>query len=162
MHIRISKPEDLEEILLIYERARVFMAQHGNAEQWGNGYPPRKLVEQDMEQGNSYVCEEEARIVGTFFYRYGADPDYRRIEGGKWINSRPYGVVHRIASALGGRGVASFCLDWALNQCGNLRIDTHRDNIPMQNLLRRNGFTLCGTVRLAGGEERLAFQKEKK
>ena len=85
-----------------------------------------------------------------------------RIEGGKWINSRPYGVVHRIVSALGGRGVASFCLDWALNQCGNLRIDTHRDNIPMQNLLHRNGFTLCGTVRLAGGEERLAFQKEKK
>lgn len=159
MNIRQSKPEDFCEILRIYEQARAFMAAHGNPSQWGNGYPPETLVRQDIAQGNSYVCEEGGHIIGTFFYRQGEDPDYGG-GGGCWKNNRPYGVVHRIASVSGHRGVASFCLAWSLKQCGNLRIDTHRDNIPMQNMLRKNGFEPCGVIRLQNGEERIAFQKE--
>ena len=68
--------------------------------------------------------------------------------------------MHRIASGGTRRGCASFCLDWALNQCGNLKIDTHRDNRIMQHLLDKNGFTYCGIIYLDDGTERLAYQKQ--
>ncbi len=29
-------------------------------------------------------------------------------------------------------GIGAFCIDWAFSKCGNLRIDTHGDNIVMQ------------------------------
>jgi RimJ/RimL family protein N-acetyltransferase len=41
----------------------------------------------------------------------------------------------------------------------NLKIDTHRDNIPMQKVLKRNGFSECGIIYIENGDERIAFQK---
>lgn len=142
-----------------YRDARRFMREHGNPDQWGNNYPPRKIVEKDVQEGNCYVCEEEGRIVGVFYYRKGRDADYAVIEEGQWLSDAPYGVVHRIVSDGTVKGTASFCLSWAFGQCGNLRIDTHRDNKVMQKLLRKNGFSYCGLIHIGDGSERLAYQK---
>ena len=90
----------------------------------------------------------------------GADQLSLDMASGSWLNDRPYGVVHRITSAPGTRGVASFCLAWCFAQCGNIRIDTHRNNIPMQKTLIKNGYRVCGTIYLENGDERIAFQKE--
>lgn len=53
-----------------------------------------------------------------------------------------------------------FAWHGALAQCGNIRIDTHRNNIPMQKTLIKNGYRVCGTIYLENGDERIAFQKE--
>ena len=50
-------------------------------------------------------------------------------------------------------------MDWAWEQCRNLRIDTHRDNYVMQRLLEKNGFVRCGLIDLREGGERIAYQK---
>ena len=81
------------------------------------------------------------------------------IRDGQWINEEPYGVVHRITSDGSVKGAGSFCLQWAFLQCKNLKIDTHRDNVVMQNLLKKNGFQYCGIIHIRNGEERLAYQK---
>lgn len=159
MNIRKTKPEELKLLLALYARARVFMAEHGNAGQWGNSYPEKALVEADIESGSSYVCEEEGRIAAAFFFSLEPDPCYERIEGGRWLNEKPYGVVHRITSDGKTKGAASFCLSWAFEQCGNLKIDTHRDNYVMKNLLEKNGFTYCGIVYMEDQTERMAYQK---
>ena len=39
----------------------------------------------------------------------------------------------------------------------SIRIDTHPDNIPMQGLIRKMGFTYCGDVTIES--RRLAFEK---
>ncbi len=136
-----------------------FMATHGNASQWGNTYPSPQLILDDITEGNSYVCTEQDQIIATFYYKEGADPTYMRIYDGDWINDSRYGVVHRITSTGNVKGAASFCLNWALEQCGNIRIDTHRDNIVMQHLLDKNGFKYCGIVYVEDGTERIAYQK---
>ena len=110
------------------------------------------------------MCEDDqGRVVGTFVFFVGEDESYKVIEQGDWKDHRvPYGVVHRITSQRGEgapRGVGSFCLQWCFEQCGNVRIDTHRDNLPMQGALAKNGFERCGIVYVRGGEERIAFQK---
>lgn len=159
MEIRTAAEADLDEVLAIYAHARRFMAENGNAAQWGNTYPPMERVRQDIAEGKCHVCVEGGRILGVFYYAREEDPTYRDIREGKWLNDEPYAVVHRIASAEGNRGVAAFCLGWACEQAGNIRIDTHDDNKPMQGLLKKSGFQYCGRITLADGSPRIAFQK---
>ena len=45
------------------------------------------------------------------------------------------------------------------NNIKSIRIDTHKDNIPMQRALAKHGFIKCGIIHLANGDERIAFQK---
>ncbi len=159
MKIRVATENDLTTILQIYDGARAYMRENGNAEQWGGGYPGEALVRADIASGICRVCEDEGEIVGVFVCFAGEDPTYRVIYDGAWLNDRPYAVIHRIAVASHRRGVASFCFDYGFSLCRNLKIDTHRDNIPMQRSLSKNGFSYCGVILLENGEERLAYQK---
>ncbi|MCM1189294.1 MAG: GNAT family N-acetyltransferase [bacterium] len=156
--IRKAGRQDWEEILRIYAGARRFMAEHGNAGQWGENYPPKELLERDMAEGKLYVCTAGKQIEAVFYFAVEEEPSYRVIEDGAWLDEAPYGVVHRIASAGTSKGAASFCLGWAYGQAGNIRIDTHENNLPMQNVLKKNGFRYCGRIYLENGEPRLAFQ----
>ena len=163
MRIRSATELDLPRIMEIYARARTFMAEHGNPNQWGpTNWPPEPLVRNDIAQGKSFVCELDGNVVGVFFYDFGKDiePTYTHIEDGTWLDESPYGVVHRIASDNSAKGIGSACLDWAFRQCGHLRIDTHGDNIVMQHLLEKLGFEHRGTIFVEEDDHpRLAFEK---
>lgn len=159
MHIRKAQMEDLVPITRIYEQAREYMCQQGNPNQWTAGHPNRQTVEQDILRGESYLCVEDGEILGVFVFFMHPDPTYAKIYNGQWLNDAPYGVIHRIAVHVHRRGVASFCFDYALSQCGNLRIDTHHDNTPMRRSLEKNGFTPCGIIYTQSGGERIAYQK---
>lgn len=155
MKIQKATLYDLDAIMDVFAQARTFMREHGNAEQWGNNYPPRELIEQDIDK--MYLCMEDDNIASVFYYAVEEDADYQKIDGA-WLNEEPYGVVHRVASAGITKGAAKFCLDWAFAQAGNIRMDTHKDNIPMQRLLEKCGFTCCGTFERLDMEW-LAYQK---
>ncbi len=161
MEIRKTRSEELDIVMDIYAGARRFMAEHNNPNQWGNVKPYREDVLRDIKNGHSYVCVEKDEIIAVFFYQQGVDPTYINIYEGEWLNDQVYGVVHRIASTGKVKGAGSFCLNWAFEQCGNLKIDTHRDNYVMQNALKKNGFQYCGIIYLADGNPRMAYQKSK-
>ena len=149
MEIRKTTPEQLPQLLSIYERARQFMASTGNPRQWGpRQWPPQELLRKDIARGKSYVCMDRDTILGTFYYDFGPDiePTYAHIDDGQWLYDTPYGVVHRIAASGAVKGTGRFCLEWAKEQSGHLRIDTHGDNRVMQNLLRSLGFVRTGTI----------------
>ena len=167
MKIRKSTEQDLGRITEIYAFARQFMALHGNPNQWGpTNWPPEALIRKDIADGSSYVCENDAgNVIGTFFFVHGKDiePTYRIITDGAWLDDTPYGVVHRIASDGSEKGIGVFCLNWAYGRCGHLRIDTHGDNIVMQNLLKKAGFVHCGTIYVEeDNDPRLAYEKSDK
>jgi L-amino acid N-acyltransferase YncA len=85
MDIRKSTQNDLPRIMEIYAYAREYMASHGNPNQWGpTNWPPEELICEDIRLGQSYVCEDDGEIVGTFYYTQGGDiePTYRVITGG--------------------------------------------------------------------------------
>ncbi|MGM9551179.1 MAG: GNAT family N-acetyltransferase [Clostridia bacterium] len=158
MFIRHATLSDIDEIMEIYSHAQKFMADNNNPNQWGSVYPPRQLIENDID--SMYVCMENDFIACVFYYAQENDPTYDVIYEGSWQNDLPYGVVHRIASSHITKGAARFCLNWAYEKCKNLRIDTHKDNIPMQNLLNSLGFKYCGIIHCDHtGDERMAFQK---
>lgn len=159
MKIRHATSADLPTIISIYDRARAYMREQGNATQWNGGYPQESILREDIAQEKLYACVEADEILAVFYYAYEDDPTYLKIYEGNWLNSHPYGVLHRIAVNSKGRGVADFCYDYCLSQCKNLKIDTHRDNLPMQKSLAKNGFSYCGIIYLASGDERWAYQK---
>ena len=159
LSIRPATDADLEAIESIYDSARRFMRQTGNLHQWVNGYPSRAVITADLEAGHLFVCEENAGILGVFCFFIGNGPTYEKIYDGTWLKKGESGVIHRIAVAAPGKGVSQFCFDYAFSQCGNIRIDTHRDNTPMQKALLKNGFTRCGVIYLLNGDERIAYQK---
>ena len=159
MEIRKAALADFDTVTQLYADARRFMSAQGNPDQWGDHYPPVELLREDIAKGNLYLCVEGEEILGVFFFAQGEDPTYRVIYDGKWLNDASYGVIHRIAVARQGRGVAAFCFDYAISQCKNLKIDTHRDNFPMQRALEKRGFVRCGVICLENGDERIAYQK---
>lgn len=156
--IRKAQPSDWDDIMEIYAAARRFMKETGNPNQWGETFPPAELIREDIQLGQSYVLVPDGRIQAVFAMIPGEDPTCR-VSQGAWLNDQPYCAVHRVASRGEIRGAASQCLAWCLEQCGNIRIDTHDDNRPMQRVLEKNGFSKCGRIRIMDGSPRVAYQK---
>lgn len=166
MRIRKTTENDFERVMEIYAYARDFMAKAGNPNQWGpTNWPPEDLIHSDIKEGNSYVCENDnGAVAGVFYFTSGKDiePTYREITDGSWLDDSIYGVVHRIASDGSEKGIGRFCINWAFEQCGHLRIDTHTDNVIMQNLLTKLGFKKCGIIYVVEDDyPRFAFEKVK-
>lgn len=157
MKIRKAEKKDLADILRIYDHARKFMAQNGNPDQWADKYPSGERIVRDIEEQISYVCTEDRQIRGVFVFFEGEDPTYQVIENGSWRREQSYGVIHRVASDGTVRGVAEACFTYCKNQTGYLRIDTHKDNIPMQKVLEKNGFCQCGIIHTEDGSKRIAY-----
>lgn len=155
--IRLAVKEDLPRILEIYASARRFMREQGNPNQWKEGYPAPSVLEEDMERGFLYVDEWEGTPYGVFFLKEGPDPTYSRIDGEGWRQDTPYGVIHKVASDGTRKGFLHTLMTFARERFSQLRIDTHADNIPMQNALAKEGFSHRGTIYLANGDPRLAY-----
>lgn len=160
LSIKRASINDLDSIMNIYESARKFMSENGNPTQWKNNHPPKELIIDYIDMKQQYIClDQDQNIVGTFAFIIGEDPTYKNIYNGSWLNNDPYSVIHAIATSVNTTGVGTYCLEWCFNQINNVRIDTHENNIPMQNLLAKLGYIECGIIYLENKEERIAFHK---
>jgi hypothetical protein len=157
MHIRTATHADLDGVYSIYARARRFMRENGNPDQWGDVYPPKELIISDLEEGRLHVLvDENGALAAVFSLFLDGDPDYDEINGA-WLNELSYIAVHRVASAGTHKGVFAQILDFCLGFSSNIKIDTHFDNHIMQSILKKHGFIPCGTIRVEGMDF-LAFQ----
>lgn len=159
MNIRKTNISDLNAVSEIYAFACDFMRKNGNPNQWNNSYPEKEKMILDIENGVSYVIENNDEIFGVFTFIVGNDPTYNIIDG-KWLNDKPYGTIHRIASNHKMQGILNYCLEFCKSIIMNIRVDTHDDNLIMQHLLEKNGFTKCGIIYLQNGSPRIAYQKD--
>lgn len=162
MEIRTATYQDLDSITAVIEAARTIMRESGNHTQW-IGYPSRAVIYEDIQLKQAFVCDINGEVVGYFCLIVGQDPDpnYRVIHDGNWLDDAPYGVIHRLASARQVKGIAQKAFEYAFSVTHNVRVDTHHDNIPMQNYLKKTGFSYCGIIYVNDGSPRDAFQKRK-
>lgn len=154
--IRKAQEADLPAVTALYTRARNFMAQHGNPNQWGTVYPPEEILRQDIARESLYVIQDEKGVHGVFYFNIEEDPTYGVISEGEWHWVSPYGVIHRIAGD-GSGGILKTAVGYARKQIGHLRIDTHRDNYVMQRALEKQGFRRCGIIHIEDGSPRIAY-----
>ena len=165
--LRPTQECDLPDVMRIIADAQTDFRVRG-IDQWQNGYPNEQSIRNDIARGESYVVTRGEQVVATAMITFAPDPNYAAIYDGEWLLATPksYATIHRIAVDLSerGRGIAEWIVRQTERMCrkrgaDSLRIDTHRDNRSMQRVAEKNGMTLCGTIYLADGAERLAYEK---
>ncbi len=159
MIVRPSILRDIEAIMAIYAYAREQMRLNGNPTQWGDCWPEEWAIRRDIErQVHFTVVDESGVLVAVFAFIIGEEPTYRQIEGA-WLNDASYGTLHRVASSGKAPGILRFCLDFCESKIGNIRVDTHQDNVIMRHLLGKYGYQECGIIIVEDGTPRIAYQK---
>lgn len=157
--IRTAEATDLPVIMQLVASAKAIMRKSGNMNQWNDGYPSEEIILEDINDGCCRIIMHGDTAVGSFVLKAGPDPTYSNIYDGQWLNDEPYHVIHRITSSEDAHGIFEEMLDYCFNISHNIRIDTHRDNTIMRHLLEKYGFTCCGIIHIANGDERMAYQK---
>lgn len=157
--IRQALFSDLPQILSIYAHARRFMAEHGNPTQWGNTRPTETDISARIARNELFVLENSDGIHGVFAFILGEDPTYHVIENGQWLSNAPYGTIHAVASDGSIHGFLTQVVAYCLQIIRHLRIDTHPDNLIMQHVITKNGFTKCGIIHVADGSPRFAYER---
>lgn len=167
MRIRKTKKEDIACLMPIFDEARHTIATLG-IDQWQNGYPSESVILDDIEKKQSYLCEIDDKICGTFAMLENGEPTYDKIYDGEWLTGdrAAYIAIHRVAISVSNRGsglsgkIIGYATDFAREKGRkSLRIDTHRGNAVMRRMLEKNGFIYCGIIYLENGDERVAYEK---
>lgn len=161
LNIRTADRQDLMQIMSIYRYAQDYMINHGNPNQWGHFYPDEIQIGSDIAAGACKVLYDESGIHGVCALFTAKDPTYEHIEKGQWLNEEPYMTIHRLAGDGSVHGLFKLVVDYCKDQTSNIRVDTHADNITMQRLIEKNGFTRCGIIHVRNGSERIAYQWER-
>lgn len=164
MELRPAVRADVPRIAELYDLARDALKAAG-VDQWQDGYPNGDDAMEDIEAGHGYVLAEGGRVVGFACLAFGVEPTYGVIEQGRWQGQGEYGFLHRVAvdPAAKGRGAAGLFFDELKRQARErgvkiIRGDTHRDNLPMQRVMAKNGLALRGVIHVEDGTERLAYE----
>ena len=165
MKFRKAVKNDVDRIMEIIEQAQNYFKDHG-IDQWQNGYPNPEAILNDIANEHSYVLVRDNRIIATAAASFDGEATYNTIYNGKWLSNNEFAVVHRIAvdNANKGQGLSSVILDNVKKIClekdvYSIKIDTHKENRSMQNLLKKNSFEYCGVILLEDKSERVAFEK---
>ena len=117
--------------------------------------PCRIDAEEDIARGHCFLVTDEAGPLAVFSFTPGPDDTYAKIVGA-WHSADDYHVIHRVAAARG-HGVARAIFKFAAERADYLRCDTHEDNAPMRHTLESFGFHECGTITVANGTQRIAY-----
>lgn len=164
MKLRKTKNEDIPKVLKIYNEGREALRKDG-VDQWQTEGPSEESLRKDMAKDQSYVLEDNGEIVGTTANIIGVDPTYLEIDG-RWLNEEDYLTIHRFAVTdkykNKGYGQKMFYETEELAKLlgiKNIRVDTHKDNFKMNNLLLKLDYEYCGIIKLANGDLRNAYQK---
>lgn len=165
MEFRKSVKSDINKIMEIIRQAQEYFKSQG-INQWQNNYPNTEVINNDIDKGESYVLLKDDNIVATTVVSFNKEKTYEVITEGQWLTNGKYGVIHRIAVEKNykGLGISHEIIKYAEKLCVNngvhsLKVDTHEENIPMQNLLKKNNFKYCGIIYLEDGAKRVAFEK---
>lgn len=161
MSIRLATYNDLDAIHEIFNIAKTKMINDGNLSQWQDIDYPFCYTKEDIKKNQCYVVIEDNEIVATFVFIIGEDPTYSYIEDGQWLNNKPYGTIHRIASNNKVKHIFKEVMDYVLTYNVDIRIDTHKDNKRMIHLIESNLFKYCGIIYVRDGTPRLVYQRER-
>lgn len=165
MEFRKSTEPDIKDIMNIVRQGQAYFRKN-QIPQWLNGYPGYETIMNDIKKGYGYVLLRDKIITGTVAVSFDGEKTYENIYDGKWLSDGKYAVIHRIAVASDYKGlgfasviiknIEGICL---LRDVHSIRADTHRANLSMQRLLKKNSFQYCGIIYLEDGSERIAFEK---
>lgn len=167
MYIRLIEKNDIERLLEIKEQAVLFMKKSNQYVQWNDSYPCRDTYISDLEKKIGYVLVNQSQVEGYFSLSFGVDESYEIVYEGEFKTQKPYGVIHRlmVSDKLRGKNISEFLIEAAFDICrengiSSIRIDTHKDNIPMTKAIISMDFDYAAIIKVADGTERMAYERK--
>ncbi|HLR35733.1 MAG TPA: GNAT family N-acetyltransferase [Tissierellales bacterium] len=165
MKFRKAVGLDINGIMNIIRKAQDYFKEQG-IDQWQNNYPNVEIISKDISNEYGYVLLKDNIIIGTVAVSFDGEKTYEYIYNGRWISNNEYAVIHRMAidSRYKRAGLATLIIEYIEEVCldkdvHSIRVDTHKENLAMQKLLKKNGFIYCGIIYLEDKSERMAFEK---
>lgn len=166
-HFRRAGAQDLDTIMSIVVKAQKLLSLRKIPQWQGADGPRRAEFQKAIDAGTCYVLTHNDTVVATALLVAATDAAYEQIDGA-WSakSSRPYVAIHRlcVTSEQTNQGFANEMLSQLIARAKHLgyfdvRIDTHRLNVPMQHVIQKAGFHYQGVVHLAVRDgERLGYQ----
>lgn len=162
---RKSTKKDIEKIMNIINEAKIYF-KNNNIDQWQNNYPNENSIYEDINKNESYVLEQDGKIVATVALSFNGEKAYENIDG-KWLSTDKFCVIHRIAITNSSKGsnISQYLMNFIekislQNNTKSIKVDTHEDNIVMQKFLKKNNYSYCGKVYYKESKvERIVFEK---
>lgn len=165
LNFRKTVKADIDNVMVVIKQAQDYFKEQG-INQWQNNYPNSDTINNDIVNGHSYVLLKDDNIVATVAVSFDGESTYNNIYEGKWITNDKYAVIHRIAvdNTYKGLGLSSEIIKKIEELClskdvHSIKVDTHKENLPMQKVFKKNNFEYCGIIYLLDGNERIAFEK---
>lgn len=163
MELQTVKEENFELAMNMINDAKRHLKEQG-IDQWQNGYPDEACIRRDIAGRKGYFLSDGMQVLGYLCIDFDGEPAYDELNG-EWISGGKYAAVHRLAVSdrFRGKGISGdvFRLveQYALEKgAASVRMDTDAGNQKMQHILRKNGFTCCGTIWF-DNSEKIAFEK---
>lgn len=163
MEFRHATKDDIELILEMYEDGSKSLREAGINQWQGKDKPGEEELYKVLDE--IYVLVDESAVSTARIIEY--DNQYDKIYKGNWINnSDNYYAIHRVATLerkkRHGYAKSMFLEIEKLalkNNKKSIKIDTHCENIKMQNFLKSLDYKKCGEIILNNGDKRDAFEK---
>ena len=169
MEVRRVELNEIDQVMESINDAKKFLKVQ--SQQWQQGYPNVETMKKDILNRNLFAVYINNEIACVAALIIGIEKTYVNMIEGRWevpVSNNDL-VIHRIAvkDKFRGTGCAKemmkFAEDYAIKKsCRSIKIDTHRANIPMQNLVLSHGYFYRGIIDLNRNEEdqlRLAYEK---
>lgn len=154
--IRRAKKEEIKKIYQLSIKAKKQMISQG-LNQWVGNYPPLNQFESDYKKKGLYVYIDKERIIGSISILPENDIAYQEL---KWLSTDAL-VIHRLfvdpEFQYKGIGKELFikALELGKTNNKNIKVDTHPDNLKMQNLILKMQFKYIGYLQSIN---RLAYE----
>jgi ribosomal protein S18 acetylase RimI-like enzyme len=160
---RKATPFDVNTIWSILQHA-ILRRKKDNSNQWQDGYPNERVVQNDIANEIGYVLTDADVIVGYCVILINDEPEYANLQG-NWLTNSDFIVIHRLAISEDylGKGLAKLilknCEEIACkNTIYSVKVDTSYDNKAMLAIFKSLGYRYCGIVHFRGSP-REAYEK---
>jgi GNAT superfamily N-acetyltransferase len=147
--------DDMQRIMKITNDAKYLLKQNGSL-QWQQGYPNEETFISDINNKSLYGIYENNNLMAYGAYILGKDINYVEIDG-KWdvpANEKDL-AIHRVAVDSNCHGkkygvkILKYGIIYAKKlRCISVKVDTHKNNIPMQKCINNSGFVYKGVVKI--------------
>lgn len=168
IEIKLVPINDMPDILNITEQAKKLLKKNGS-QQWQQGYPNEECYIEYIKKEQLYGIYENNKLVAFGAYLIGIDNNYIEIQG-KWsipVNDKDMSI-HTIAVSENhhgkkyGQKILEYGIEYARQKgCISVKVDTHKNNIPMQKIIEKTGFIYKGIIKIIRDKlenERLAYE----
>lgn len=161
MKIALVQKSELDDVMKIIADSIKIMQEEGS-DQWDEKYPTRARFLEDIEKKNLYgVYNDHNNLMGFASINEEQSKEYEQFS---WQKDT-YMAIHRMAvsPSYRGKGVATQLMQYGEKLANErkkeeMRCDTYKKNIGMQQLFEKMGYQYIGDTDFAGHNKEEHFQ----